>query len=213
MKLHFVFVGEGSSDEGLVPHLEKLCITAGADEATGVAPDLRRLPNQVGHSVFEKMQAALRLEPTADLIFVHRDADCRDPEPRYQEIAEAARALNCESRFVCIVPIQEIEAWLLLDEEAIRSVAGRRYAKGDLKLFKPNEIERITHPKEQLKDVLLKASELTGRKLQRFKMDFAVHRRLLLQRLPVGEYLDQVPAWKRLCEDLKGIVRHLRSIE
>lgn len=210
MKIYFVFIGEGSSDDGLVPHLESLCVQLGAEEAAGVSPDLRRLPGRVGHSVAEKMQAALRLEPNANLLFVHRDADSRDPGPRYREIAEAARTLNCQNRFVCIVPVQEIEAWLLLDELAIRSVAGRRDSKIDLRLPKLSEVERVAHPKEQLKAILARASGLSGRRLHRFKLDFASHRRFLMQGLPVNGYLDQVPAWIKLRTDLAGVVARIR---
>ena len=48
IKIRFAFIGEGSSDVGLVSPLEKLCVLCGADEVTGVAPDLGRLP-KIGH--------------------------------------------------------------------------------------------------------------------------------------------------------------------
>lgn len=39
LNVYFVFVGEGPTDDSFVPHLEKLCILCGADEAYGIAID------------------------------------------------------------------------------------------------------------------------------------------------------------------------------
>jgi hypothetical protein len=124
MRIHFVLVGEGPSDEGLIPHLENLCIELGATEVTGIAPDFQRLESPIRKTVMDKLQAALQLEPTANLFFVHRDADSRNPQPRYAEIKTAASNCELEAPWVAVVPVQETEAWLLLDEGAIRSVAG-----------------------------------------------------------------------------------------
>lgn len=211
-RVHFLFVGEGSSDEAVVPHLENLCIWAGADEVTAAAPDLRRLPYAVGHSVGEKLQAALQLEPNVNLIFVHRDADSRDPEPRYREIADAARALGCREPHVCVVPIQEIEAWLLLDEKTIKAVAGRRDSRAVLMLPAPNAVQNLANPKKELQAVLEMASGLTGRRLARFKSDFASHRKLLMQNLPVGGHLEGVPAWIRLRADVKAALAMIKEL-
>src|SRR4028119_872308 len=123
VEIYFLFIGEGSSDEALVPHLEDICIRAGADEVSGVAPDFARLGRKVGHDVASKLEAALLLEPTANLLFVHRDADSRDPEPRREEIERAIERHAIQVSHVCVVPVQELEAWLLLDEAEIRRVA------------------------------------------------------------------------------------------
>ena len=63
MRIHFVFISEGSSDEGLLSHLENLCIEGGAIEVTGIAPDFRRLPETIGRTVEEKVRATMLLEP------------------------------------------------------------------------------------------------------------------------------------------------------
>lgn len=39
MHVQFVLISEGSSDNGLISHLEAVCIHAGADAARGVALD------------------------------------------------------------------------------------------------------------------------------------------------------------------------------
>src|SRR5579872_100518 len=55
--IRFVFVGEGSSDAGLVPHLEQLCIYQGASEVTGIALDPAVLGDRYGRTVAEKLRA------------------------------------------------------------------------------------------------------------------------------------------------------------
>lgn len=204
MLVHFLFVGEGSSDDGMVPHLESLCIAAGASEVTGVAPDFRRLPRAVGRTVEAKLRAALALEPAANLVFVHRDADARNGTKRYDEIAQAAAACGCHKPVVCIVPIQETEAWLLLDEAAIRRAVGRPRAVVHLDLPSPDQVERTAQPKERLKEVLVRASEATGRRLERVRRDFPLHRKALLQDLLVAGPLERVSSWVRLRDDLRG---------
>jgi hypothetical protein len=206
MFIHFVFVGEGPSDDGMISHLESLCIDAGATEVTGVAPDFRRLPKAIGRSVEAKLRAALALEPEANLIFVHRDADGRNGDARYIEIAAAAAACGGDQPVVCVVPIQETEAWLLLDETAIRRAVGRPRGNLRLELPRPAAVERLTRPKERLQQVLERASEATGRRLERIRLDFPLQRRALLQDLPIVGSLEGVPSWRRLRNDLRLVL-------
>lgn len=207
MYVHFVFVGEGPSDDGMIPHLETLCIDAGATEVMGVAIDFLRLPTAVGRTVEAKLAAALTLEPEANLIFIHRDADARDGAPRYKEIAAAALACKCTKRMVCVVPIQETEAWLLLDEAAIRRVVGRPGSSVKLDLPSPHGLERLARPKEKLQEVLARASEAHGRRLVRIQRDFPHYRRVLLQDLPTTGQIEHVPSWLKLREDLRSVLR------
>lgn len=202
MLVQFLFIGEGTSDEGLIPHLESLCVEAGADEAMGVAPDFRRLSKFIGNSVEAKLKAALALEPEANLIFIHRDADGRDGNRRYVQIAEAVHACACNLPIVCVVPIQETEAWLLLDESAIRRAVGRPNGSVALDLPAPSAVERLARPKERLREILAAASETTGRRLERIRQDFPLQRRALLQDLSTEGPLGQVTSWSRLRADL-----------
>src|SRR6185295_5886384 len=201
------------SDEGLIPHLENLCIELGASEVTGASPDFQRLEKPVRRTTLDRLQAALRLEPTANLLFVHRDADSIDPTARYREIREAVDQCRVQKPCVPVVPVQETEAWPLLDEAAIRMVAGHPKGKRPLDLPRPRHVEAIANPKEKLKNALIQASELSGRRLERFRRDFPSHRRLLLQRMPTGGALLEITSWVRLRERLEQAVGSLqRSI-
>jgi hypothetical protein len=210
MRVHFVFVGEGSSDDGLIPHLENLCIDLGADEVTGTTLDFRRLAEPIEKTVAARLDAAIQLEPEANLFLIHRDADDRDPSPRYDEIGHAVEVCQLSSEWVAIVPVQETEAWLLLDEAAIRSAAGRAVGRNALDLPKPSRVEDIAEPKELLKRALVDASEAHGRRLEKFRKNFPDQRRLLLARLPIRGILEQVPSWRRMRDDLAAALRRLQ---
>lgn len=211
MRIHFVLVAEGSSDDGLIPHLEDLCVELGADEVTGTAIDYQRLDTPVRRTVESKLRAASHLEPGANLYFIHRDSDNRDPGPRFQEIANAVETCGLTQVWIPLVPVQETEAWILLDEGAIRAVAGRPNGRMALGLPRAGRVELLAHPKERLKEALVLASELTGRKLAKFRRDFPNHRRLLLQRLPVGGPLLEVAAWVGFRDRLAEAIRELQA--
>lgn len=204
MRIHFILVAEGTSDHGLVPHLQELCVLCGADEATGIAPDLGALPDPPGRQVRKCVEAAIRLEPRANLVFVHRDSDRGDPELRRQEITNAVSGFAIKS--VPVVPVRATEAWLLLDERAIRLVAENPRGRVDLKLPRPQSVHRVADPKAKLQDTLATASELSGRRLRRFRSAFPRQRRLLLERLECDR-VRQVDAWARLRNDVELAIR------
>jgi hypothetical protein len=120
MIVYFAFIGEGTSDAGLVVPLRELCTLAGADDAREIPLDWDQLGPEAGHSVLNKVRAVLSKVSDADLLFIHRDADGRSPTARYTEIAQAIESLGVSILYVAVVPVQETEAWLLLDEKAIR---------------------------------------------------------------------------------------------
>jgi len=209
MNIHFVLICEGTSDEGLIPHLETLCLDAGADEVYGNAPDLSR--RNVGHALKDKIQAILELEPQANLLFLHRDADAWDSTNRHEEITKVTISCGLTKKWVAVVPVQETEAWLLLDEKAIRTVAGKPNGRTTLKLPRPTLVENIASPKEVLKEKLSLAAEVTGRRHQSFIAKFPSMRRLLLQRLAVGGPLLQVHSWCKMKSALEEAIQTLRS--
>ena len=71
MLIRFILVAEGGAEGELVPHLRRICVAAGADEALGSFPDLRLLAP--GNRVEDKLDAVLALNPDVDLVFVRQE--------------------------------------------------------------------------------------------------------------------------------------------
>lgn len=76
---------------------------------------------------------------------------------------------------ICIVPIKMMEAWLLIDVEAIKKAAGNRNYSGSINLPSINNQEKENQPKNILHDLLKEASGLKSRNLKKFNPDKAVH--------------------------------------
>ena len=120
MIIRFAFLCEGSSDEPLSIHLEELCLRNGASEVRGFP--LSHVPEQKSKKVEDQLEALLQ-DTAWDLIFIHRDPDSPDDSQRREELRKAVKKAHLQLPHVFVVPIQEMEAWLLLDEQIIRSVA------------------------------------------------------------------------------------------
>jgi len=207
--IRFLFTGEGSFDDHLITHLRRCCVLAGADEAEGVTIPFSRLGDRIDHTVAEKLNFALVHEPNVNLVFVHRDADSVDPEPRYDEIREAIQKVTNTPAYVAVVPVQETEAWLLLDESEIRRVAEDPNGTVALDIPSARQAERISSPKEHLNAVILKASEQTGRRYRKIKQK--VHQKclLILDALDPEGPVCEVPSWKRMFSDLEAAVEEM----
>jgi len=129
VQIRFVLIAEGGAEGELVPHLRRLCVAAGADEAIGTFPDLGLLATPPGNAVEDKLNAIVALDPDVDLIFVHRDSDARDATPVRTDVLGALDNIGRRDRGVAVVPVQEFEAWLLADPQAIRDVVGNRTSR------------------------------------------------------------------------------------
>ncbi len=211
MKLDCLFICEGSSDLGLKDKLEQLCVKHGADEAMCIAPDLSSLPKPVGKSVTAQVRAALELEPMVNCVFIHRDSDNTNAEVRQQQVSEEIDSLNLPIDYVCVIPVQETEAWLLTDENEIRNIAEN--PNGTMKLDLPclNRIEQQNNPKEILKAAIATASGTTGRRLNKINKRFSQKRRALLERIDIDGPINNLPSWARLNDDIKKLILKLSS--
>jgi hypothetical protein len=65
-------------------------------------------------------------------------------------------------------------------------------------------VERIADPKGRLQDVLLRASETTGRRRQQFMRDFGRHRALLLAQIDQAGPIAGLAAWQHLRDDTQN---------
>jgi Domain of unknown function (DUF4276) len=201
--MRIAFLGEGSSDNGIAPHIERLAAERRIRSSVTV-PDFARLGSKIGHSVPEKLCALRGFGDEYDLVVVHRDADNAGHEARAAEISQAMSAEWAEIAHVPAIPVRMLEAWLLLDEQAIRQVSENPNGRMALGLPKLAAIERHADPKALLKETLARASGLSGRRFEQFQRRFPQHRLRLLELLdPRGPVLT-LPSWNRFVGDLDG---------
>ncbi|WP_315552420.1 DUF4276 family protein [Microbacterium aurum] len=156
--VNFALLVEGNSDEGLLPHLRQLIVEAGAARASGERVRL--------HGPLVDRITELASWSTYNLLFVHKDADRPEREPRVGQIAAAVRRSAWNGEHVPVVPVQEMEAWLLVDEAQIRAIAGRPNGRVSLNLPRLGRIENTPNPKEVLKAAYMAACESSGRRHQ-----------------------------------------------
>ena len=167
--------------------------------------DPRRNPKPV-KGLHNKIAFALKLYP-CECLFVHRDAEREPPDNRRREIQSAIDVLKKTQAIIhiCIIPIRMSEAWILFDEPAIRRAAGNPNGKVELDMPRLATLEDIPDPKEQLYNLLTKASEYSGRRLKKFKPD--IMSRLVAQHLHDFSSLRQLSAFRELEADVLRIVR------
>lgn len=201
MTTRILFIGEGSSDNGLVRHVESIAARKGLDASITV-PDFGLLRPPPGHSVRDKLRAARKLHGTYDLVVVQRDADRGPAQDRRDEITEAVHAEWPGLRHVAVVPVRMLEAWLLLDEACLRQVAENPRGRVRLDLPKGTAVETVADPKQLLKDSLARASEYKGRRLVQFQKRFSQHRLRMLELLDPEGPVAGLPSWQHFLKDL-----------
>jgi len=201
-ELTFTLLADGPSDAALIPILrwslrQHMQLTTIQSEWA----DLRRLPNPP-RDLPGRILEALKLYP-CDVLFVHRDAENQNPDLRYREIELAMERVAAEigrKCHVCVVPVRMQEAWLLINQSAIRRAAGNPNGTKALALPDVSEIESIPSPKNRLFQLLKDASELRGRRLEKFRPTKHVH--LIAANISDFSLLRQLPAFQRLEADI-----------
>jgi hypothetical protein len=205
MEIRFLLICDGSSDIGLGNHIQHLLLQNGATEVNWTS-------SHSGGRLTEKIRLALSEANNPEMLFVHRDAERVDPVERHEEIRCAIAAAEYPGPWAGIVPRRMTEAWLLLDDPAMRRVVGRPRGTEPLDLPFPRDVERLPDPKERLREALLAASSPRGlRRRKQFNSAWAVYRNRLLENLPIGGPLEQVPSWVRFRDDTVSALRQLSN--
>lgn len=209
MRLRFALIGEGNTERYLVEHLKTLCLRKkGIDAVEGVwATDLLARSG-AGKDVASKVSALLAADSEFDILFIHRDSDNEPVEARRREITDAMHDRGKGKPFVPVIPIRETEAWLLVDEAAIRDVVGHSQGKTELELPKLSQVEQRARPKELLKQALARAAK-PGRRNDIDERAFSRYRRELLENLDLDGPIQQLSAWQNLLRDLKAALAAL----
>jgi hypothetical protein len=97
--MQYTLLAEGSTDEVLLPLLDWTLRSQGALQFNGefAMPKTKGLAGRIKQTLEDY---------PCDLLFVHRDADSRQADPRYEEIHKALAELDRPTPAVCVVPIQ-----------------------------------------------------------------------------------------------------------
>ena len=210
-ELRYTLLGDGNFDEALIPVVSWVLKEAGV-----IAPiqsswaELDRVP-QPPRKLPDRIAMAVALYP-CDILFVHRDAE---KQPSKARTAEIARAVSVAQKkrvavpsYVPVIPVRMTEAWLLFDETSIRRAAGNPSGTQILKLSQPSRWDEEPNPKLMLREALLDATELRGRRRSRFESSFAAKRVADL----IDDYspLRRLSAFRDLESDVARVVRSSR---
>lgn len=203
--LRFTLVSEGSTDKSLIPILKWAIQEQGVELVQGQFASWHLLPKRPT-TVVEKIEAGLKLFE-CDLLFVHRDADQKDPSLRRGEIDSAIEELMASGGIkipsIPVIPVRETEAWLLIDQSALRKAANNPNGKNDLKLPSLKNLENCVGPKKELERVLQSASEWPPQRLKRFDINAAKAR--VVDYISDFKSLRKLSAFQLLEEDLTAL--------
>jgi hypothetical protein len=197
-EIRYTLITDGSSDRALMPILTWLLIELGVN--IPIQPtwaDFRRLHNPP-KKLEDRIQKAIALYP-CDLLFVHRDAEKESRQKRVSEIHQAVNLIKEDVTFpvVCVIPVKMTEAWLLIDEKAIREAAGNPKGSQPLNLPKPSKTEELSDPKEILKGLLETARGHAPRRQQTVSIT------RIAELIDDFQPLKQLPAFRQLESELR----------
>ena len=158
------------------------------------------LRQAVRRSEHARHEAIAEASEPYDIVCVHADgagdfalAHASNVTP----VGDAAARRGFRSKAVGVVPIREMEAWSLVDGDAIRAVTGSSRSDNDLGLPRSIEIEGIADPKAVLQDVLTAA---VGDR-RRARRDALAYFVLLGERIDLAKSL-QLPSYRRFATAL-----------
>ena len=182
--LRYTLLADGSSDRALIPIINWLLNQHAAVPFEPQFP--KRIPSH-GLGLKLRIEQVLDLYP-CDVLFVHRDGEGESFDVRSREIADNIPDFAPES--IHVIPIRMTEAWLLTSVPAIRFAADNPSGQVELRLPARDRLENLPDPKRDLSTLLSVASELHGRRLDKFNS---------IRRIPrVAELTDDFSALRDL---------------
>lgn len=214
--LGLALYAEGPTDyEFLTPLLPRLCAHICASESPAPVDVGEVVPLDHPDAVRDRprderiLAAAAMHEGAWSIVFVHADGAADPAKARAEAVQPALDALR--ARFpaaapgVAVVPVREIEAWLLVDGDALRSVLGANLTDGQLGLPKPRHMaESCGDPKAVLQAAFM-ATGPTG--LRRRKGTSPMLNSLGDQ--VSLECLAHLPSFRQLTDDLRAALRQM----
>jgi len=160
-----------------------------------------------------KIRAALHHYP-CDLLFVHRDAESSEREIRQQRYEEIRKAMEAHAvPYVGVVPVRMTEAWLLIDAEAICKAADNPHCQAKIVLPSLRRLETLSDPKQELHELLERASEKKGRRLDQFRRDLSWRRVRVAELISDFAPLHQLSAFAQFAEETRQVIQQLPDSE
>lgn len=208
--LRYTLVADGPTDRVLIPIIDWVLEQIPSSTERGVRSefaDTRELSRGAG--LFDKLSSALGLYP-CDLLFVHRDAESSEDAMRRHRLDEIQEAM--QSRSICyvpIVPVRMTEAWLLFDRAAICQAAENPNSRANISLPRLAHLETQADPKALLHELLAEASELSGRRLKKFRGEFTWRRVRVVDYISDFSPLQQLSAFRAFEEATRNAVESL----
>ncbi len=201
----YTLVSDGASDRALIPILTWALRRQGYDGPVNSQwADLRRLKTPPSHLGL-RVQWSVELYP-CDLLFIHRDAEGQPFAEREQEIVRVVRTVNPEILvpIVAVVPVRMMEAWLLIEEAAIRSAAGNPNGDNELDLPLVRHLESLPNPKGVLHKLIREASGLGAHRRRCLNVGELIFRIADL----VNDFapLENLPAFARFSAELRQVL-------
>ncbi len=170
MDLTYTLITDGSSDRALIP-----VSNWALDQIDGVRYNSQHaeVTLKPGVGLFRRAESAIKFYE-CDILFVHRDAESLAMTSRIEEIKN--QLIRLDKPYIPVVPIRMTEAWLLVDEQAIRSAASNPNGKAKLNLPGVDKLEGLPDPKNVLFENLRLASELPPGRLRKFRPETCRYR-------------------------------------
>jgi hypothetical protein len=212
-QLIMAFYGEGPSDERFLPRIisrtaERLL----APQEIEIAPLLVLHAGRSGSLTQpQRILDVARQAAGFHILFVHADADGADWDRALREriapgfdLVRNQAGGTCE-HLVAVIPVQEVEAWMLADPETICRVLNSRRTPAALGLpLHPSRVEAIASPKEVLRQAVRLAQEERPRR----RKPVADIQANLADRLDLDR-LVRVSAYQRFVQALRGTLAAL----
>ncbi|HNY31431.1 MAG TPA: hypothetical protein PKO15_11145 [Fibrobacteria bacterium] len=200
-------MADGSSDLAMLkPLLEWLVRHELKREIVVNCPEFGRMPRPP-RTLADKIRKGMeRCE--VDILFVHRDAERQDPSRRDEEIEVAIGSVACCPVHVAVVPVRMSEAWLLLDERAIRATAWNPRGTAPLGIPDPSRIESVD-AKAVLQNALVTANGSKGRSLEQFERH--IQERITQVAAQIADHAEgwlpsyRLPSFLRLAERIRAL--------
>jgi len=167
--LTLTLLAEGNTDDRFLPSIiqrtaQSILISRNATDIDIWAPIPISRNKVDGENLETRILNAARMANGMHILFIHQDADSREIGTCYAErIEPGLRLVQMEDDGVCkhivpVIPVRNIEAWLLCDPDTLIRVVGTPMTPEELGIaMPPQSVERIIDPKQRFQEVVRSA--------------------------------------------------------